>query len=282
MLKVLKSGLYTSIQDTGRFGYRSLGVPVSGAMDAYSSTYANTILGNSIDDAVLEITMSGPQLQFLKPTQIAIAGADLQPRLNGRAVQNNRAIMVTEEDVLTFSGLNSGLRTYLAVKGGFITKTVLESKSMYRAITDSERIQAGEIIEYTEFAKASQTTNAHIKYDSTILSSKVLEVSKGPEFERLNEVQVKRLEKQRFEVSKFNNRMAYQLLPILPNDLNPIITTPILPGTVQLTPSGHLIVLMRDCQTTGGYPRILQLTERSINILCQKRQGEEIILRIKD
>ena len=73
-----------------------------------------------------------------------------------------------------------------------------------------------------------------------------------------------------YSISKDNNRMAYQILPVLKNSLESILTSPVLPGTVQLTPSGQLIILMRDCQTTGGYPRILQLTERSINILSQK------------
>ena len=74
MLKVLKSGFYTTIQDRGRFGFRSYGVPVSGAMDSYSSQFANAILGNNVDDAVLEMTMTGAKLKFLKSTLISISG----------------------------------------------------------------------------------------------------------------------------------------------------------------------------------------------------------------
>ena len=76
--------------------------------------------------------------------------------------------------------------------------------------------------------------------------------------------------------------MAYQLAPTFDNALDPILTAPVLPGTVQLTPSGQLIVLMRDCQTTGGYPRVLQLTEDAISILSQKTTGNSLKFRLKE
>ena len=74
--------------------------------------------------------------------------------------------------------------------------------------------------------------------------------------------------------------MAYQLSPLFDNDLKSILTGPVLPGTVQLTPSGKLIVLMRDCQTTGGYPRVLQLTESAINLLSQKKEKDKIVFKL--
>ena len=64
MIKVIKSGFYTTIQDLGRFGYQDFGVPVSGVMDEYSAQFANALLNNDKNDAVLEITMNGPTLQF--------------------------------------------------------------------------------------------------------------------------------------------------------------------------------------------------------------------------
>ena len=74
--------------------------------------------------------------------------------------------------------------------------------------------------------------------------------------------------------------MAYQLQESLENSLEPILTSGVLPGTVQLTPSGKLIILMRDCQTTGGYPRVLQLKESAINILAQKYTGQQIRFKL--
>ena len=77
-----------------------------------------------------------------------------------------------------------------------------------------------------------------------------------------------------FTISNDNNRVGYRLKEVFKNQLKPILTSGVLPGTVQLTPSGELIILMRDCQVTGGYPRVLQLTEEAINILAQKRSSQ--------
>ena len=103
-----------------------------------------------------------------------------------------------------------------------------------------------------------------------------------PEFDRLSEKQKQQIENGEFKVSKNNNRMAYQLEPMVENDLEPILSAPVLPGTVQLTPNGNLIVLTRDCQTTGGYPRVLQLMESAINMLAQKTTGNTLKFRLKE
>jgi len=94
--------------------------------------------------------------------------------------------------------------------------------------------------------------------------------SKGPEFNLLSDAQQKILTKNLFTISNDNNRTGYRLEEQVKNNLDSILTSGVLPGTVQLTPSGVLIVLMRDCQVTGGYPRVLQLTESAINQMAQK------------
>src|SRR5690606_11465238 len=103
-----------------------------------------------------------------------------------------------------------------------------------------------------------------------------IEVFKGIEFEMLGPDHQNKIFTTEFTVSKDSNRMAYQLDERFEHSLEPIITSPVLPGTVQLTPSGQLMVLMRDCQTTGGYPRILQLSEMAINRLSQRIPGQII------
>ena len=281
MLKVIKSGFYTTIQDTGRLGYRGYGVPVSGAMDSYSSQFANTILGNTREDAVLEITMTGPTFQFLQPTVIVISGADMSPTLNDEPVRMNSLLAIKNDDILSFGKLKSGFRAYLAIKGGFLNDKVLGSRSMYNGITPQFRISDKDILAYDGFRGSIKKQNAHLKYNHSIIECNILEVYKGTEFNRLAVSIKKELLNGDFKVSKLNNRMAYQLEPLFENILEQILTAPVLPGTVQLTPSGQLIVLMRDCQTTGGYPRILQLTEKSINILSQKTTGKRLKISLK-
>ena len=102
-----------------------------------------------------------------------------------------------------------------------------------------------------------------------------IEVTKGPEFTRLNKDQREFLFSENFVFDSLNNRMGCQLKNnIPPLEKSEIITSAVIPGTVQLTPSGRLIILMRDCPTTGGYPRILQLSDIAINQLAQKKTGD--------
>ncbi|WP_178988183.1 5-oxoprolinase subunit C family protein [Winogradskyella schleiferi] len=281
MIKVLNSGFYATIQDQGRLGHRSYGVPDSGAMDSYSSEFANKLLGNNKEAAVLEMTMTGAELQFLKPTTIAITGAHMNPTLNGKTIEMFESILVEPNDVLSFGKLSNGFRTYVAVKGGFLSEIVLGSRSMAKGITESIRIKKEDVLDFNATSIKSPK-HAKLKFNSSYHEDKILEVTKGPEFDKLTREQQNLLISQNFQVSKFNNRMAYQLLPLFKNSLEPILTTPVLPGTVQLTPSGQLIVLMRDCQTTGGYPRMFQLTEQSINILSQKATGNRLKFSLKD
>jgi len=282
MIKVLKTGLYSTIQDQGRFGYLSYGVPFSGAMDAYSSQFANALVGNAKDAAVIEMTMTGAELLFLKATTIAITGADMSPKLNGKPINMFKSIMVNANDTLTFGRLINGFRAYLAIKGGVLSEKVLGSRSMMKGVTDDFRINKGDYLEMSNVSSESIQKNAKLKFDPSYLDEGTLEVFKGPEFNKLAKKQQKLLFNQTLQVSKYNNRMAYQLEPLIQNDLESILTSPVLPGTVQLTPLGQLIVLMRDCQTTGGYPRVLQLTKKSINILSQKATGAQLKLRLCD
>ena len=282
MLKVLKSGFYASIQDLGRFGFRSFGVPVSGSMDAYSSQFANALLGNGTFDAVIEMTMVGGTFQFMEPTVIAISGADMRPTLNSEAIVQNGIITIKAKDILSFGKHTRGFRTYLAIKGGFTTETVLGSKSQYHPVTANNTLQKNDTLSYEPFSEAPKKSNATVKYDDSVLLDNVLEAYKGPEFEKLSDIDKHVLLNTEFKVSKLNNRMAYQLEPLIKNDLKPILTSPVLPGTVQWTPQGNLIVLMRDGQSTGGYPRVLQFSEMAINTLSQKTVGNTLKIRLKD
>lgn len=276
MIKVIKPGFYTTIQDLGRFGYQDYGVPVSGVMDQYSAQFANALLNNNENDAVLEIAMTGPTLEFQCHTLICISGANLSPKLNDLNIKLNTVTAVKPHDILSFGKLVYGFRCYLAVSGGFQTELKLNSRSMYRNITSKFKIEANDELIIKDSKQIETNKNAVLKYNSAVFSSNSLKVYKGPEFELLKLQEQKQLFTQQYTISNLNNRMAYQIKEPFKNELNPIITSPVLPGTVQLTPSGNLIVLMSDCQTTGGYPRILQLKETSINLLSQKITGQSL------
>tara|TARA_R110002050_G_scaffold80677_4_gene172454 strand:- start:8218 stop:9066 length:849 start_codon:yes stop_codon:yes gene_type:complete len=276
MIKVLNPGFYTTIQDFGRMGFQEFGVPYSGVMDRTAAALANALLGNDKNEAVLEMVMTGAKLYFKVKTYIVISGANMSPNLNNVAILLNKIILVQPNDVLSFGKLNNGFRCYLGVLGGFKTEIVMKSKSMYPNITKQGMLFKNDELVIEEASTINKQQYASIRFDTTYIKSKEMKVFKGPEFEFLTKKQQSELFLKEFTVSKDNNRMAYQFVEILQNNLKPIITSAVLPGTVQLTPSGKLIVLMRDCQTTGGYPRVLQLESSAIDLLAQKITGNTV------
>ncbi|NAS30061.1 5-oxoprolinase/urea amidolyase family protein [Flavobacteriaceae bacterium R38] len=280
MIKILKPGFYTSVQDKGRYGYRHLGVPVSGAMDQISYRLANKIIGNDDEAAVLEFTMTGPMIEFESSTVIAITGAEMSPQLNGSPIENNRRYKIEKGSILSFGRLQKGFRGYLAVYGGIQTKKVLKSASYMKNITEAIRIEKNEQLPLVKCIDIEENT-FFVKKIEDHISTQTLEVFKGPEYHQLSDRQLESLFSKEFTVAKENNRMAYQLEETIQPHPYSLLTSATLTGTVELTSSGKLIILMRDGQTTGGYPRILQLTEKAIATLAQKKTYDKINFKMK-
>jgi len=278
MLKLLKSGFYTSIQDKGRFGHRDKGVPVSGAMDRLALSKANALLENDEDAAVLEITMTGPTIEFEENTFIVLTGAKMSATLNNQPISNYKVHEVGIGDILSYGKLENGFRSYLAVKDGFTTPKVLNSRSFSKALTRVTYLRNKSILPYVP-CSIFKPKIEEIKIDS-YFEEKVLEVAQGPEYNMLHDKQLEKLFGYDFSIAKENNRMAYQLNETIQGHKISMLTSATLPGTVQLTPAGKLIVLMKDGQTTGGYPRILQLTDKAISILAQKKFGDIVSFKL--
>jgi biotin-dependent carboxylase-like uncharacterized protein len=282
MLKVVTPGVYASVQDLGRFGYANVGVPVAGAMDQNAAKLANLILHNTIDDAIVEITLGGSSFQFLKETIISICGADLNATINAAKVLCNHPIKVKKDSVLIFKKPVYGTRAYLAVKGGFLNKKVLNSRSFFKEVTKKYVLKKDDEILYDEYKVPDNQLFSSVKVNQEHFLNTKLEVYEGPEFTLLGNIQKGQLENIEFTISKDNNRMGFKLKEGIENKLKSILTSAVMPGTVQLTPSGKLIVLMRDCQVTGGYPRVLQLTENAINCLAQKSENDTFNFKTVD
>lgn len=282
MIEVLKSGLATSIQDLGRIGFGNFGVPKSGAMDLYAAKFSNLLTGNSEKEAVMEITQLGPTLRFHCDALVGFAGLKAEILLNGEKVPINEAFAVGKNSVLEIKRITKGNRIYLSVFGGFQTKKVLNSRSMYEGITPQSRIKKGGFLKIAPYSGTAENQFSSIRFEEEAYFSDQLHVFSGPEFALLSEKTKQLLLQNKFTVSKDSNRMAYLLEEQLKNEQEPILTGPVLPGTVQLTAGGNLIVLMRDCQITGGYPRVLQVSEKSLNVLAQKKAGDKIGFHLKE
>ena len=275
MIKFISKGLYTTIQDDGRFGYRNIGVPSSGYMDRESAQTANLIIDNPINNPVIEATLIGPTIKFEKSTFICITGSDFNPMLNESRISLYTPVKVNRGDILKINNSSFGSRCYISIKGGIKVDKVLGSKSYYPQISDSSIIEKGDEFKF-------ETNNSEPNYkliNQKFELNKNLKVFKGPEFNSLNKGSINKIIDQEFSIG-INNRMAYNLKEKIQAGTTSIISSPVIPGTVQLTPSGQMIILHRDCQTTGGYPRILQLDEKSLNNLAQLKIGDKIKFEI--
>ena len=153
-IRVRKPGLLTTVQDAGRFGEYAIGMPPSGAMDAFSYGIGNYLVGNEDGAAGLEITYFGPELEFTEGAVIAITGADMPPKINGEEAPTWEALRVEEGDVLSFDYLKGGARSYLAVAGGIDVPVFIHSRSTYtliglgghegRALKEGDDLKVGE------------------------------------------------------------------------------------------------------------------------------------------
>ena len=275
MIEILDPGYYITIQDMGRFGYSHYGVPQSGCMDIFSAKNANLLLSNSISEPLFEICMMGGKFLFKKEAKISLSGALFEVLLNDKEVSNDLLIEVNKGDVLAFGRAIKGNRIYLAVKGGIDCKSVMGSSSMYRGISEDHIVRKKDVF---KFSQNPSNNSIHEKVDLNIFDE-ILYAYKGPEFGFLTSDNKSLLFDKHFSVSS-NNRMGYFLKEKLNSNSNSIITSPTIPGTVQLTPAGDIIILMKDGQVTGGYPRILQLDEKSISCLSQKNSGNKCTFKL--
>ncbi|MBC8986723.1 biotin-dependent carboxyltransferase family protein [Pedobacter sp. N36a] len=287
-IKVIKAGMLTTVQDLGRIGYRKDGVIESGAMDKDAVLMGNLLLGNQETEAALEFTLSGPSLLFEDEALVAITGADLSAEIDGNAVEMWRPIVVHKGAVLSFGEALSGCFAYLTVQGGFDIPQVLGSYSTYlragfggfegRALKKGDRIAFNQDIPVLPERLNWSLSRSR----DTPLNPLVIRVIKGPEFEFFQEKSIADLLTKEFSISNAADRMGYQLEgPLLQLKTNKeMLSSAVAFGTVQVTAEGSPVVLMADHQTTGGYPRILQVLSVDLGKLAQLRPGEIIQFEI--
>jgi antagonist of KipI len=280
VLKVLKRGVYCALQDTGRFGYRHLGVPCSGAMDRHSYMYANHRLGNNPNATQLEIYGQGAVFMVLSDCVLFISGAESEVTVDKHKINTAEPISVYRGQALSLDRIFSGARVYISVKGGFYCTPVMDSMSTL-AGTHLTPLEKDEIIYMVSGSEAKHHSVASIGRIRIDKRSKIPALP-GPEFNWLAPESMVEITSKHFIISQMSNRMGYRLSgdPLPKVHQQELLTSAVMPGTVQCTPDGQLIILMRDCQTTGGYPRILQVEEWGISQLAQRLPGDEVVFQI--
>lgn len=282
-LQVIKKGFQTTIQDLGRFGFRKLGIPTSGAADSKSLMDANSIVGNPKTNPVLEHTFYGGIYRFNTSSIISITGAKCNPTINGRVVSQYVSIEVKIGDEVEINHPERGCRVYMAVQGVFDLPKVMESYSTYLPAKfggyNGKVLEIGDTLEWKtqqSDVKSTEFPKENIPYFSSKIA---ITIENGPEYNKLDDQSVKRLFSGSFVVDSQSNRMGIRLTGeklISPNF--EMVSSPVIPGVIQLPPSGNPIILMNDGQTIGGYPRIGIVNEPELWRLGQVKTGDRIKL----
>ena len=285
-LEVLGGGMLTTVQDLGRYGYQRYGVPVAGAMDPFALQVANALVGNSLDEAALEITIVGPTLRATASCLIAVTGADLSFRVNGRPLPLWMAVFVRRGWIIEFGERERGCRAYLAVAGGVDVPPIMGSKSTYlrggfggfqgRALKEGDLIPLGQTALHLPSLAGREFQPGCIPNYS---DSPEVRVVLGPQDDYFTEEGIATFLSSEYKVSPTSDRMGYRLQgpEIAHKGRADIISDGIALGSVQVPADKQPIVMMADRQTTGGYPKIATVISADIPLLAQCMPGASTV-----
>ncbi|MBO0696137.1 MAG: biotin-dependent carboxyltransferase family protein, partial [Verrucomicrobia bacterium] len=275
---VKRAGFLTSVQDLGRSGFREFGISTSGALDSFGLRVANLLVGNDEGTAGLEITLGGLQLRFEDERLVAWCGAEFDVWAGSKALPAGHAARLRAGEELKFGRPQIGCRAWLAVSGGIDVPVVLGSRSTDlraqfggfegRTLRDGDIVPLGMWPDSSAFAKAtadkppsdtgiSSRTASH-DWVSPAKAKPILRFIRGVDWTRFNDSTIQRFNEHEFSVSSDSDRMGARLDgPELKRvDESDLISEAVAPGTIQVPPSGKPILLLGDCQTIGGYPKI--------------------------
>ncbi len=280
MIQFISSGFYTSIQDAGRQGFRHLGVPLSGPMDQTAFALANALLPHPADQCVFECTMIGPTLKITEAMRFVLTGASIEAWLDNRPLEMNKVYQTTVGSELKLGRVTQGLRTYLRFEAVLDLPLYFGSKSFFTPITKQPRLQKGDMIMLQTRPETLRQNNASLRVDSSYLAATELAVNFGPDWEMLSAQAQTQLLTEAHTVEA-QDRMGYQLSSSVHFNAPKLLSQLVLPGMVQLTPGGKLLVATADCQVTGGYLQVLQLTPKALDALVQKAEGKKLTFRNK-
>lgn len=289
---VLKPGLLSSLQDTGRPGHAGLGIGRAGAMDLPALQLANALVGNSNDAAAIECTLVGPTLRFERASVVALCGAWMDAHLDGQPLPMWNTCFVPAGSVLTMGRAVQGCRSYLAIDGGFHAAPMLGSRSTDLHAHLGRALQAGDILPTGAMALRRDASTQPIRRLSWGLDpgpwfdfhQQPIALLRGSHWSNLEPSSQALLASGKFILSPDSNRTGGRLDGHTLHLSKPLelISEATLPGTVQLPPSGQPIVLLAEAPVTGGYPRVGQVAAVDLPRLAQRRPGDVVCFEMID
>lgn len=287
-------GFLSLLVDGGRRGYRKLGVPLSGAADANSYLLANHLCGNEPSAPALEMTLWGARIGALVDTVVAVTGAPCPVTVDGKAVPMNEPVLVPKGSVLEVGSPTAGCRMYLAVSGGISVPNVLGSASTYLRGSfggyRGRKLQKGDVLEvgpgpWPKGRASSVVPEGLSGWSDTLRrflddETPSLRVIPGPESSsRRGRSYFDSLCGRVFGVRSESDRMGLRLEGLLPQgdgETGDILSSPVVPGVIQLPSDGAPVLLLHDAQTSGGYRRIATVVSGDLPLAGQLRPGSKV------
>lgn len=285
-IRVLKGGMLTTVQDLGRTGYQSQGFSVAGVMDVRSFKIANLLLDNPENEAVLEMTLIGPTLEFTSATIIAITGGDFQPQVNGEPVPMYTALYMNKGDILKFGSARTGSRGYIAFSSYLDIPVVMGSRctNMKSGIGGfkGRKLQAGDYMNfrikrrYLPFFLSRKLEPENFDQDQA-----EIRVVMGPQEELFSRQGIETFLGSEYTVTSDFDRMGCRLEGpfIASKETSDIISDGIAFGSVQVPSHGKPIILLSDRQTTGGYGKIATVASVDIPAVVQRKTDQKLRFR---
>ena len=287
-IRVLRPGLLTTLQDHGRHGFQRVGLCPGGAMDQVSLALANGLVGNPPDEAALEITVIGPEIEFQEDTLVAVCGAEFES-----AFPHNRPVLARKGTRFNVGRAKRGARAYIAVAGGFAIEPVLGSRSTYlpghfggfggRALKHGDVLALRDAKARERFRTLKKTRDGTVKWSAPPLTLPdrepiLVHVIEGQHFASFDANSQRAFFDTVWRVAPDSNRMGFRLSgpPLGRPQADEILSGPTCLGSVQVPPSGVPIALMADHQTTGGYPRIAEIASADVARLAQLAPGGKV------
>lgn len=294
MVKIKRAGFVTTIQDPGRCGYRQFGVPLGGALDRHALRVANELVGNEPGAAGIEFTLGTLGLECEDERIVAWCGGDFRAAAGEVNVPAGHAFVLEAGEELRVTPQSRGGRLWLAISGGLEVPAVLGSRSTElrscfgglqgRALRNGDTLTLGarsaaceRFVTRIGAGKVS-TWSAPSEWATTKPRHPILRVVKGSDPQRLKSSDWDRFLRESFTVAPDSDRMGVRLEGIqFRCDLNgDLLSEAVAPGTVQLPPGGKPIVLLGDCQTIGGYPKVAHVITADLSVAAQLQPGDTV------
>ena len=287
-ITIQKEGILTTIQDTGRIGFRRFGINTNGAIDVSAVRLINILLGNDENEAVLEMHFPAPEILFEDDAVFAVGGAAFEGKLNGETIEDWKPYFAENGSILKFTGKSSGNRAYFSVKGGFNIEKWLGSASTNLTAKiggiSGRKLQKNDKLTFK--IPNPKIRNLDYKLSTGIIPFysrfPTVRIVEGAEFELLNAYSEHCLLQRNFTVSQSSDRMGFRLSgePLYLLDKKELVSSAVNFGTIQLLPDGQMIILMADCQTSGGYPRIAHIIETDLPLVAQLGANDKIAFQL--